>query len=51
VAVNAGRAIMNSEIDRLFKHAIFRTPGSNFDAGLTTVSLGRPEFAKVLEIE
>jgi dimethylargininase len=33
----------------LFKHAIVRTPGSNFDAGLTTVSLGRPEFARVLE--
>lgn len=33
----------------MFKHAIVRTPGSNFDAGLTTVSLGRPEFAKVLE--
>src|SRR5258708_17839801 len=33
----------------MFKHAIVRTPGSNFDAGLTTVSSGRPEFAKVLD--
>jgi dimethylargininase len=33
----------------LFKRAVVRTPGSNFDAGLTTASLGRPEFAKVLE--
>jgi dimethylargininase len=32
----------------LFRHAIVRTPGSNFDAGLTTVSLGRPAFEKVL---
>jgi dimethylargininase len=33
----------------LFKHGLVRTPGSNFDAGLTTVSLGRPELEKVLE--
>jgi dimethylargininase len=33
----------------LFRHAIVRTPGSNFDAGLTTVSLGRPSLEKVLE--
>jgi len=33
---------------RLFTHAIVRLPGSNFDAGLTTVSLGAPRFAQVL---
>lgn len=33
----------------LFTRAIVRTPGSNFDAGLTTVDYGRPEFALVLE--
>jgi dimethylargininase len=32
----------------VFRHAIVRTPGSNFDAGLTTVSLGRPVLKKVL---
>src|ERR1700684_3283330 len=30
----------------LFTHAIVRFPGSNFDAGLTTVDFGRP----ILEI-
>lgn len=30
--------------DRLFKHAIVRTPGNNFDAGLTTAALGVPRF-------
>jgi dimethylargininase len=33
----------------LFKNAIVRIPGSNFDAGLTSVSLGRPDFERVLE--
>jgi dimethylargininase len=33
----------------LFKHAIVRIPGANFDLGLTTASLGRPDFALVLE--
>jgi dimethylargininase len=33
----------------LFKHAIVRTPGSNFADGLTTVDLGLPNFDKVLE--
>ncbi|MGD0890832.1 MAG: arginine deiminase family protein [Terracidiphilus sp.] len=37
------------EIARLFTHAIVRIPGSNFDAGLTTVALGRPRFQLVLE--
>jgi len=33
----------------LFTRAIVRNPGSNFDAGLTTVDFGRPELALVLE--
>jgi dimethylargininase len=33
----------------LFKQAIVRTPGVNFDLGLTTVSLGRPDFGLVLK--
>ena len=33
----------------MFKNAIVRIPGSNFDAGLTSVSLGRPDFDLVLE--
>ncbi len=33
----------------MFKQAIVRTPGMNFDLGLTTVSLGRPDFALVLK--
>ena len=33
----------------MFKHAIVRTPGKNFDAGLTTASLGRPTLEKALE--
>jgi dimethylargininase len=33
----------------LFTHAIVRVPGSNFDAGLTSVSLGRPQFDRVIE--
>jgi dimethylargininase len=32
----------------LFTRAIVRTPGSNFDAGLTTVDFGRPDLALVL---
>jgi dimethylargininase len=32
----------------LFTHAIVRTPGNNFDEGLTTVSLGTPSFERVL---
>ena len=33
----------------MFTHAIVRIPGSNFDAGLTTVDFGRPELGLVLE--
>jgi dimethylargininase len=33
----------------LFTNAIVRNPGSNFDAGLTTVDYGRPEYELVLE--
>jgi dimethylargininase len=33
----------------LFTRAIARTPSTNFDAGLTTVSLGRPIFQRVLQ--
>jgi dimethylargininase len=33
----------------MFSRAIVRIPGSNFDAGLTTVDFGRPELALVLE--
>ena len=33
----------------MFTRAIVRIPGSNFDAGLTTVALGRPRFDQVLE--
>jgi dimethylargininase len=33
----------------LFTRAIVRIPGSNFDSGLTSVSLGRPQFDRVLE--
>jgi dimethylargininase len=33
----------------LFTQAIVRIPGWNFDAGLTTVALGRPRFELVLE--
>jgi len=32
----------------LFERAIVRTPGANFADGLTTGSLGKPDFAKVL---
>lgn len=33
----------------MFANAIVRIPGRNFDAGLTTVSLGRPQVERVLE--
>jgi len=33
----------------LFTRAIVRIPGSNFDSGLTSVSLGLPDFERVLE--
>jgi dimethylargininase len=33
----------------LFTHSIVRKPGINFDAGLTSVSLGRPQFDRVVE--
>jgi dimethylargininase len=33
----------------VFKHAIVRTPGSNFAQGLTTVGLGVPRYDLVLE--
>jgi len=33
----------------LFKHAIVRLPGSNFAEGLTTVDLGAPQYARVIE--
>ena len=32
----------------MFQRAIVRTPGANFADGLTTGSLGKPDFAKVL---
>jgi dimethylargininase len=32
----------------LFTNAIVRTPATNFDEGLTTVSLGAPSFERVL---
>ncbi len=32
----------------LFRHAIVREPGSNFDEGLTSVALGVPEFKRVM---
>lgn len=35
-------------VRRLFTNAIVRIPGRNFDAGLTTVSLGRPRLEQVL---
>jgi len=38
----------NQRPSRLFTKAIVRIPGANFDAGLTTVSLGRPNFDQVL---
>ena len=33
----------------MFTHAIVRTPGANFDAGLTTAAFGRPIFDLVLQ--
>lgn len=33
----------------MFTRAIARKPASNFDTGLTTVSLGRPQFERVLQ--
>jgi dimethylargininase len=33
----------------LFKHAIIRKPGASFAEGLTTVSLGAPQYNRVLE--
>jgi dimethylargininase len=33
----------------LFSNAIVRIPGRNFDAGLTSVSLGRPHYERVLQ--
>jgi dimethylargininase len=33
----------------MFRNAIVRTPGSNFDGGLTTASLGLPRMNRVLE--
>lgn len=33
----------------MFTHAIVRTPGTNFDAGLTTASFGRPIFDLALQ--
>ena len=33
----------------MFSRAIVRIPGSNFDAGLTTVDFGRPIYEQVLE--
>ena len=32
----------------MFTRAIVRIPGNNFDAGLTTVSIGRPDLGRVL---
>jgi dimethylargininase len=48
-AAKAARAMMTPRVKDLFSHAIVRTPGSNFDAGLTTASLGGPVLEKVLE--
>jgi dimethylargininase len=48
-APKAARAMMNPRVKHVFSHAIVRTPGNNFDAGLTTASLGRPALEKVLE--
>jgi dimethylargininase len=36
-------------ICRLFKNALVRIPGENFDEGLTTVDLGVPRFERVLK--
>ena len=33
----------------MFRNAIVRIPGRNFDAGLSSVSLGRPQFERVLQ--
>ena len=33
----------------MFKHAIVRPPAANFTDGLTSVDLGKPDFAKALE--
>ena len=33
----------------MFKHAIVRPPAANFADGLTSVDLGKPDFAKALE--
>jgi dimethylargininase len=33
----------------MFKHAIVRPPAANFAQGLTTVDLGKPQFAKALD--
>jgi dimethylargininase len=43
------REIMVVEETGLFTRAIVRIPGSNFDAGLTTVDFGRPVLDLVLE--
>jgi len=34
---------------RMFQHAILRRPASNYASGLTTASLGAPDFAKVIQ--
>jgi dimethylargininase len=41
--------IMQAEVFCMFTRAIVRLPGSNFDAGLTTVDFGRPVFDLVLQ--
>jgi dimethylargininase len=33
----------------MFKHAIMRTPGSNFAQGLTSVDLGVPDFGRMMQ--
>jgi dimethylargininase len=47
--VSGGQGTAIKGNGHLFSKAVVRTPGSNFDAGLTTVSLGRPRYDLVLE--
>ena len=36
-------------MEKMFKNAILRKPAPNFASGLTTVSQGKPDFAKVIK--
>ena len=40
---------MSEHFENVFQQAIVRIPGENFAEGLTTVELGVPEFAQVME--